>query len=56
MVGGGPTGVEMAGQLAELSRRSLHGNFTSFDPAAARIVLADAGADSISRIWAIPPS
>ena len=27
VVGGGPTGVEMAGQIAELSRRSLHGNF-----------------------------
>ena len=29
---------ELAGQLAELSHRSLRGNFTSFDPAATRIV------------------
>ena len=43
VIGGGPTGVEMAGQLAELSRRSLRGNFTRFDPGSARIVLADAG-------------
>lgn len=43
VVGGGPTGVEMAGQLAELSRRSLRGNFTSFDPAQAKIVLVDSG-------------
>jgi NADH dehydrogenase len=42
VVGGGPTGVEMAGQLAELSRRSLHRNFRSFDPADARVVLIEA--------------
>jgi NADH dehydrogenase len=42
IVGGGPTGVEVAGQLAELSRRSLHGNFRRIDPAEARIVLLDA--------------
>jgi NADH:ubiquinone reductase (H+-translocating) len=48
VVGGGPTGVEMAGQLAELSRRSLDRNFTSFDPATARIVLVEA-ADGLLR-------
>jgi NADH dehydrogenase len=43
VVGGGPTGVEMAGQLAELSRRSLRDNYRRIDPAASRIVVVEAG-------------
>ena len=46
VVGAGPTGVEMAGQLTELSRRTLRGNFRAIDPAAAQVVLVDA-ADSV---------
>ena len=42
VVGAGPTGVELAGQLIELSRHSLRGNFRRIDPAEARIVLLDA--------------
>jgi NADH dehydrogenase len=42
VVGGGPTGVELAGQLIELSRHSLRGNFRRIDPAEARIVLLGA--------------
>jgi NADH dehydrogenase len=42
IVGAGPTGVEVAGQIAELSRWALGGNFRDFDPAAARLVLLDA--------------
>jgi NADH dehydrogenase len=42
IVGAGPTGVELAGQIAELSRRALRRNYRSFDPASARIVLLDA--------------
>jgi NADH:ubiquinone reductase (H+-translocating) len=42
IVGAGPTGVELAGQIAELSRRALGGNFRHFDPEGARIVLLDA--------------
>jgi len=42
VVGAGPTGVEMAGQIAELSRRTLRGNYRSFDPATARVILLDA--------------
>ncbi len=42
VVGGGPTGVEMAGQIAELSRNSLRSNFRRIDTADARIVLVDA--------------
>jgi NADH dehydrogenase len=41
VVGAGPTGVEMAGQIAELSRYSLRSNFRRIDTAAARIVLVD---------------
>ena len=42
VVGGGPTGVEMAGQIAELSLHPLKENFRRIDPAEARIVLLDA--------------
>ena len=42
VVGAGPTGVELAGQLSELSRHSLRGNFRRIDPAAARVILLDA--------------
>jgi NADH dehydrogenase len=43
VVGGGPTGVEMAGALAEISRQSLARDFRHFDPTSARIVLVEAG-------------
>jgi NADH:quinone reductase (non-electrogenic) len=46
IVGAGPTGVELAGQIAELSRRALRGNFRHFDPESARIVLID-GTDTV---------
>jgi len=42
VVGAGPTGVELAGQLAELSRHTLRRNFRRIDPADARILLLDA--------------
>lgn len=41
VVGAGPTGVEMAGQLAELAHRSLRGSFRSLDPTRSRILLVD---------------
>jgi NADH:quinone reductase (non-electrogenic) len=43
VIGGGPTGVELAGALAELSRATLARDFRRIDPAAARIVLVEAG-------------
>ncbi len=43
VVGGGPTGVEMAGQIAELSRRTLKNDFRRIDPASARVLLFDGG-------------
>jgi NADH:quinone reductase (non-electrogenic) len=43
VIGGGPTGVEMAGALAEISRQSLARDFRHFDPSSARILLLEAG-------------
>jgi NADH:ubiquinone reductase (H+-translocating) len=43
VVGGGPTGVEIAGQIAELSRRVLKNDFRSVDPRNARIIICDGG-------------
>jgi NADH:ubiquinone reductase (H+-translocating) len=43
VVGGGPTGVELAGTLAEISRHALAHDFRSIDPARTHIVLIEAG-------------
>jgi len=42
VVGGGPTGVEMAGQLAEIARHSLRHEFRNIDPTEAQVVLIEA--------------
>lgn len=42
VVGAGPTGVEMAGQIGELAHRTLRNSFRRIDPADARIILLDA--------------
>ncbi|MEV6932513.1 NAD(P)/FAD-dependent oxidoreductase [Dactylosporangium sp. NPDC051485] len=42
VVGAGPTGVEMAGQIAELAHRHLPGQYHNIDPRQARIILIDA--------------
>ncbi len=41
IVGAGPTGVELAGQLAELANRTLAGEYSNFSPTAAKILLLD---------------
>ncbi len=43
IVGGGPTGVELSGAIAELAHRALAQDFRHFDPASARILLVEAG-------------
>ncbi|HSH46671.1 MAG TPA: NAD(P)/FAD-dependent oxidoreductase, partial [Longimicrobiales bacterium] len=44
VVGGGPTGVEMAGAFAEVARHTLsRGDFRRIDPASARVVLVEGG-------------
>jgi NADH dehydrogenase len=53
VVGGGPTGVEMAGQIGELARDTLRHDFRTIDPRTARILLVEA----LDRILtAFPPS
>ena len=43
IVGGGPTGVELAGALAEIARQSLRKDFRHIQPESARIVLVEGG-------------
>lgn len=44
VVGGGPTGVELAGAIAELARLGMHKDFRRFDPADARVILVQSAA------------
>jgi NADH dehydrogenase len=53
VVGGGPTGVELAGTIAEMARHTLRRDFRNFDPAGARILLLE-GADRVLPPY--PPS
>ena len=49
VVGGGPTGVEIAGQIAELSRRTLKNNFRNFNPKDdVRVLLFDGGKEVLA--------
>ncbi len=43
VIGGGPTGVEMAGAIAELARKVVVRDFRNIDPSTARVVLVEAG-------------
>ena len=43
LIGGGPTGVELAGALGEIARQALRDEFDAVDPAIARIILVEAG-------------
>lgn len=43
VIGGGPTGVELAGAIAEISRQVIVSDFRRIDPREARIVLVEAG-------------
>lgn len=43
IIGGGPTGVEMAGAIAEMALNGLRDDFRSIDPATARVILVHAG-------------
>lgn len=57
IVGGGPTGVELAGSIAELARFGMEKEFRGFDPASARVILVQSGSrllptfhESLSKI------
>ncbi len=43
IIGGGPTGVEMAGAMAEIARKTLTRDFRTFDPSQSRIILLEGG-------------
>ncbi|MEM7406986.1 MAG: FAD-dependent oxidoreductase [Pseudomonadota bacterium] len=43
VVGAGPTGVELAGAIAELARHGMEGDFEEIDPRAARVILVQSG-------------
>jgi NADH dehydrogenase len=55
VVGGGPTGVEISGQLAILSRHTMKRDFRRIDPRAARVILLEAG-DRVAVSFSPPTS
>jgi len=55
VVGAGPTGVEVAGQITELAHRSLKRNFRRIDPTTVSVLLFDAG-DAVLRSGQRPAS
>ena len=58
IVGGGPTGVELAGTMAEIARHTLNHEFRHIDPSHARVMLLEAGPrvpPDPRSIWLIRP-
>jgi NADH dehydrogenase FAD-containing subunit len=54
IIGGGPTGVELAGALAELARMALARDFRRIDPKTTRIILIEAGPRILGTLLARP--
>lgn len=52
VVGGGPTGVELAGQIAELAAQTLKSTFRRIDSTQARVILLDAGTSVLTPMGA----
>lgn len=50
VIGGGPTGVELAGTLAEIARHTLRREFRNVDPGHARVMLVEAGPRVLSAL------
>ena len=48
IVGAGPTGVELAGQVRDLACRSLRGEFRTFEPSSVRVILLDGGKEPLA--------
>jgi len=48
IVGAGPTGVELAGQIRDLAARSLRREFRTFDPSSARVIILDGGKEPLA--------
>jgi NADH dehydrogenase len=55
IIGAGPTGVEMAGALAEISRHGMPSEFRAIDPSTARVILVE-GADRVLPPYSPPLS
>jgi NADH:ubiquinone reductase (H+-translocating) len=55
VIGAGPTGAELAGQIAELANRTLKGEFRHIDSTQARVILLDAGGRRCWRQWVPTP-
>jgi NADH:quinone reductase (non-electrogenic) len=53
VIGAGPTGVEMAGQIAELAHDTLRGEYRAIDPPSARVLLIET-ADKVLSAFADP--
>jgi NADH dehydrogenase len=49
VVGAGPTGVELAGQIRELAARSLRSDFRTIDPSTVRVLLVDGGKEPLAN-------
>ena len=49
IVGAGPTGVELAGQIRELAYRSLTNDFRNIDPPTVRVILVDGGKEPLAN-------
>jgi NADH dehydrogenase len=52
VVGAGPTGCELAGQIRELAERSLRHNFRTIDPTTAKVLLIDGGKEPLASFGA----
>jgi NADH dehydrogenase len=50
VVGGGPTGVELAGAIGELTMRQMKGDFRRIDPRRSKILLVEAGPDVLAAM------
>ncbi|ANO50449.1 hypothetical protein BA177_03810 [Woeseia oceani] len=55
VVGGGPTGVEMAGAISEVARKALSKGFRRIDPRTARVLLIEAGPRLLSSFTPAMP-
>ena len=50
VIGGGPTGVELAGAIADVARNALRAEFRHFEPRSARVLLIEAGARLLPQL------
>lgn len=55
VIGGGPTGAEMAGTIAEMANDTLRRDFRPIDPSAARVILVEAGPAVLPAFSGDPP-